>query len=165
MPERISTTAYLLTGSNVGNRQKFLETAIEMLQANCGIVTSVSFVYETAAWGNEDQAPFLNQAICLQTSLTAKQLIREVLEIEKAMGRVREAKYGPRIIDIDILLFGDVVIHTPELIIPHPELPNRRFALQPLADIAADVQHPLLHKSIQQLLEICPDKLDVHKIE
>jgi 2-amino-4-hydroxy-6-hydroxymethyldihydropteridine diphosphokinase len=120
-------------------------------------------LYETAAWGKTDQPSFLNQALEIETELDAVQLMKQILEIEKFMGRERKEKYGPRVIDIDILLFNNEQYDLPFLEIPHPQMQNRRFALTPLAEIANDLQHPVLKKSIGQLLRECPDKLEVKK--
>ncbi len=153
--------AYLLIGGNLGNREKNLREAREQLARQCGSVPLSSSFYETAAWGITDQPSFLNQAIVLNTKLNARQLIRKILKIEKTMGRVRKEKLGPRLIDIDILLFNDDVYENSFLKLPHPELQNRRFALVPLAEIAPDVIHPVLKKSIRELLNDCPDELEV----
>jgi 2-amino-4-hydroxy-6-hydroxymethyldihydropteridine diphosphokinase len=155
--------AYLLTGGNLGNREENLATAINLLNEQCGSVASTSAMYETAAWGKTDQPAFLNQALELHTELTARQLIRKLLKIEKHMGRTREEKYGPRIIDIDILLFNDEVHNYRLLKLPHPEMQNRRFALLPLAEIASEMTHPVLQKSVAELLAECKDDLPVKK--
>lgn len=156
-------TAYLLTGGNLGDRQQNLAAARELINEQCGTLITTSSLYETAAWGNTDQPAFLNQALELATPLNARQLIRRILKIEKTMGRVRQEKYGPRIIDIDILLFNNERHNYPFLKLPHPEMQNRRFALLPLAEIAPAVIHPVLHKTIAVLLEECTDELDVKK--
>jgi len=122
-----------------------------------------SSLYETAAWGKTDQPSFLNQALELETSLNAKQLIRRILKAEKIMGRIRNEKYGPRLIDIDILLFNNEKHNYEFLKIPHPEMQNRRFALLPLAEIAAGIIHPVLNKTINELLKECKDELPVKK--
>jgi len=156
--------AYLLTGGNMGDRQENLATAHECIGQQCGDIISASSLYETAAWGKKDQPSFLNQVLEIQTSLSPQQLLKKILHIEKQIGRIRKEKYGPRIIDIDILLFNDEVYDYPSLKIPHPELQNRRFALVPFAEIAPDLIHPVLKKTIAELLIICPDKLAVKKI-
>src|SRR5689334_21376651 len=130
--------AYLLIGGNIGNMFLHLQEAIHLLNHKCGKVTLTSAVYETAAWGNTAQAPFLNQALLLDTNYSSEELMPKLLHIEELMGRKRMEKYGPRLIDIDILLFNDEVKDSVQLKIPHPELPNRRFALVPLSEIAGD---------------------------
>lgn len=162
-------TAFLLLGGNLGDREKNLAMARELIGRDCGTIIAASSVYETAAWGKTDQPAFLNQALGIQTKLNAKQLMRRILKQENSMGRIRTEKFGPRIIDIDILLFNKEKHNYPQgpsdefLKIPHPELQNRRFALLPLAEIAPEIEHPVFHKTITELLNECPDKLDVIK--
>ena len=155
--------AYLLTGGNLGDREQNLATARELISQQCGTITAASALYETAAWGKTDQPSFLNQAIEIETALTARQLIRRILKVEKLMGRGREEKYGPRLIDIDILLFNNEKHNYPLLKLPHPEMQNRRFALLPLAEIVPEMEHPLLKKTITELLKDCKDELPVKK--
>ena len=155
--------SFLLSGSNLGNRKINFEAARNLIEQQCGTIVQLSSLYETAAWGKTDQPPFLNQAMEIETELSAEQLMEQLLKIEKMMGRERKEKYGPRVIDIDILLFNEEQYDLPFLKIPHPELQNRRFALIPLAEIAANIRHPVSGKSISQLLKECPDKLDVTK--
>lgn len=155
--------AYLLTGGNMGKSEETLAQARALLQVQCGTIIAASSLYETAAWGNTDQPAFLNQALALQTELNARQLIRRILKIEKSMGRVRKEKYGPRIIDIDILLFNQEKHNYHFLKLPHPEMQNRRFALLPLSEIAASVVHPVFNKTIATLLEECKDSLPVRR--
>ncbi|MEO6613005.1 MAG: 2-amino-4-hydroxy-6-hydroxymethyldihydropteridine diphosphokinase [Chitinophagaceae bacterium] len=155
--------AFLLTGANLGNREENLAIARELLVQQCGMIARSSSLYETAAWGKTDQPAFLNQALELHTDLNARQLIRRILKVEKTMGRVREEKYGPRIIDIDILLFNQEKYNYHFLKLPHPEMQNRRFALLPLAEIAPGLLHPVLKKTITELLEECKDELPVKK--
>jgi len=156
-------TAFLLIGGNLGDRLGNLAQARIAIAAHCGTIASTSAIYETAAWGLEEQPPFLNQALALQTFSKPHTLLQCLLEVEKSLGRVREKKYGPRLIDIDILLYDAIVLNTSNLKIPHPELQNRRFALTCLADIAPGVMHPLFQKSIATLLAECTDPLAVHK--
>ncbi len=155
--------AYLLIGGNLGNRKENLLTAIALINEQCGSLTRSSSIYETEAWGKTDQPSFLNQALEISTSLNPRQLIRRILKIEKAMGRIRKEKLGPRIIDIDILLYGNEIHDLRFLKIPHPEMQNRRFVLVPLAEINSALQHPVLKKTIAELLEECPDNLQVSK--
>lgn len=156
-------TAFLLIGGNLGDRTENLAAARAAVAKNCGTVVKTSAVYETAAWGLQDQPPFLNQAIELHTFSNPHALLQCLLDVEGALGRVREKKYGPRLIDLDILLFDDAVIDSETLKVPHPELQNRRFALTCLADIAPDKMHPVFQKPIWQLLKECTDGLAVHK--
>lgn len=155
---------YLLIGGNMGNREANLAKARAYIKQLCGPVIQSSSLYETEAWGKTDQPSFLNQALETETGLNAEHLIKQVLKIEKLMGRERNEKYGPRIIDIDILLFNSDRYDLPFLKIPHPEMQNRRFALTPLAEIAGDLQHPIFKKSITQLLKECRDTLEVKKL-
>jgi 2-amino-4-hydroxy-6-hydroxymethyldihydropteridine diphosphokinase len=154
--------AYLLIGGNMGNRVQNLGRAVQLL-GGIGIVKALSGLYETEAWGKTDQPAFLNQAVLLETPLKARELLQAVLAIEEKLGRKREVKYGPRIIDIDILFYNRHIIDEPGLAVPHPEIQNRRFALEPMHEIADEFVHPVLKKSITTLLKECPDKLDVKR--
>ncbi|HEY1871784.1 MAG TPA: 2-amino-4-hydroxy-6-hydroxymethyldihydropteridine diphosphokinase [Chitinophagaceae bacterium] len=162
---KLMNNAYLLLGGNIGNREKNFEQAKNLIRQYCGEIVQSSSLYETAAWGKTNQPSFLNQALQLGTELNAPGLMEEILKIEEIMGRKRKEKYGPRIIDIDILLFNDEQYNDPFLKIPHPEMQNRRFALMPLAEIAGNIKHPVLKKSIFQLLEECKDELPVKKFQ
>jgi 2-amino-4-hydroxy-6-hydroxymethyldihydropteridine diphosphokinase len=157
------STAYLLMGGNLGDRLSYLQQATSMIQKYCGAVRTVSAVYETAAWGLTDQPSFYNQAMILDTELSSEALMRELLQIETSMGRERLIRLGPRTIDLDILLIGDQVIVSDLLTLPHPSLPERRFALTPLCEIAPDLVHPVLDKTVRELLADCPDDSDVQK--
>jgi 2-amino-4-hydroxy-6-hydroxymethyldihydropteridine diphosphokinase len=155
---------FLLLGTNLGDRAGHLAAARTALAARAGHLVSISALYETAAWGRTDQPGFLNQAIALSSSLNAHALLEVMLDIEQSQGRERREHWGPRVIDIDLLLYSDQVIDTPTLQVPHPRMPLRRFALMPLAEIAGDVLHPTLHKKISELLAECPDQLAVKKL-
>jgi 2-amino-4-hydroxy-6-hydroxymethyldihydropteridine diphosphokinase len=155
---------YLLIGGNMGDRMAMLKSAADAVEKQCGNIRAYSSIYRTAAWGYTDQPDFYNQCLHLQTTLSAQALMKSLLGIETELGRVRTEKMGPRYIDIDILLFNDEIINEPQLEIPHPRLHLRRFALIPLAELAPEFVHPVLHKTIRQLLADCPDELDVHKI-
>jgi 2-amino-4-hydroxy-6-hydroxymethyldihydropteridine diphosphokinase len=120
---------FLLIGGNMGDRLQNLHQAIILLSEAVGPVTQQSAVYETAAWGKTDQPAFLNQALLLTTELSAQELIITVLSVEEMMGRHRNEKFGPRVIDIDIMFYNEAVIDEPNLSIPHPQMQNRRFAL------------------------------------
>lgn len=157
--------AYLLIGGNLGNRKIQLNKASKQIEKGCGKILISSHFYETEAWGKTDQPPFYNQAISIETELPALNLLESILHIESGMGRRRTEKFAPRVIDIDILLFNNEILQYPNLIIPHPELPNRRFALEPLYEIAPRIVHPVLKKTISRLLKDCPDQLKVQKLE
>ena len=148
---------YLLLGSNLGDRKGNLLQARNLF-LNFGTVLSASSLYQTQAWGNIQQPDFLNQIIQISYERSPQQLLMEVLGIENEMGRLRTAKWGPRIIDIDILFFGSTILKETNLAIPHPEIAKRRFTLLPLVEIAPDFIHPLLRKSSKQLLEECSDQ-------
>lgn len=157
--------AFLLIGGNTGRREDYLAKARKGIEAACGKIVQTSSVYETAAWGLEDQPAFLNQALELETEHTAPELLRNILSLEESLGRKREARYGPRVIDIDILFFNDDVINTAGLTVPHPQMQNRRFVLLPLNEIAPQKLHPLLKRPAAQLLIECPDHLPVQKFQ
>ena len=154
---------YLLLGSNMGNSRELLVDAIHQIEKQTGNLICASGLYSTAAWGNTDQPDFLNQVIVIETKLSAEQTLQSVLSIEKKMGRVRTVKNAPRIIDIDILFFNREIIHQADLIVPHPEIQNRRFALIPLNEIDPTFVHPVFGKSVHELLKLCKDQLNVKK--
>jgi 2-amino-4-hydroxy-6-hydroxymethyldihydropteridine diphosphokinase len=148
--------AYFSLGSNLGNREQNLQEAIRRAKAS-GRIVAVSSFYETEPVEFTDQPCFLNCVIALETTADPAQLMRELLRIENEMGRKRTVKKGPRSIDIDILLFGDAVVNTPELTIPHPEMTRRRFVLEPLAEIAPELLHPVSQMTVTLLLaELAP---------
>jgi len=155
------STAYLLLGSNLGNRVSILEKAIIAINYKLGTIVLKSSIYETSAWGIEDQPTFLNQVIQIETSLTPHQLLIEINLIEKNLGRIRHKKWAERLIDIDILYYNNSVIVTKELTIPHLQIPSRKFTLAPMVEVAPNFIHPLLEKTQLQLLEECEDKLEV----
>ena len=159
------TIAYLLTGSNLGNRKDYLQQACSLLAKRAGECKSISSLYETAPWGKTDQPSFLNQAIQLETNLSPEDLLKALLKIELDLGRIRTEKYGPRTIDIDILLYGNEIIEQPQLQIPHPQLANRRFALLPLLELNPQLVHPVTGVSIKGMLDQCPDEGLVHQLK
>lgn len=142
---------YLALGSNLGKREEFLQRAVDEL-AKVVVIKQVSPVYETPPWGEEDQPAFLNAALSGETELAPETLFDEIKRIEQKLGRHETYRWGPREIDIDILFYGDQVINSQRLTIPHPRLHERAFVLVPLVDIAADFIHPVLGEPIQELL-------------
>jgi 2-amino-4-hydroxy-6-hydroxymethyldihydropteridine diphosphokinase len=161
----MSTLAYLLLGSNLGDRAARLAQARHDLAATAGRLVATSALYETAAWGVEDQPAFLNQVLALDTELDAPTLLAACLAAEQQQGRERLVRWAARTLDVDILLFGQEVISTPRLTVPHPALPARRFALVPLAEVAPQLMHPQLHRTSSQLLADCLDPLAVTRID
>jgi 2-amino-4-hydroxy-6-hydroxymethyldihydropteridine diphosphokinase len=156
---------YLLLGSNEGNRISWFQKAMAELEQTVGIITAKSSLYETAAWGKEDQPDFLNMALCIETTLTPEALLQATQTIEQHLGRQRTVHWGQRTLDIDILFYDDVVMSSPTLDIPHPYIQDRRFALIPLHEIAPQLIHPVLHKTIAELLAVCPDTLEVRHLQ
>jgi 2-amino-4-hydroxy-6-hydroxymethyldihydropteridine diphosphokinase len=155
---------FLLLGSNLHLPEQNLSGAKNFLEKRAGKIVKASSVYRTAPWGVSDQPDFYNQTVQIETSLEPEQLLDQILSIEAEMGRAREKKWGPRIIDIDILLYDQIIINSSTLKIPHPGIPDRRFTLLPLSEIAAEVIHPALNTSIGELLKACRDELPVHRI-
>ncbi len=155
---------FLLLGSNLGDRKLLLQQAITHIEEEIAPVIKQSPIYETQSWGKTDLPDYLNQVILVKTDLSAQIILQKILNIEWKIGRVREEKWGPRLIDIDILFYGDEVIDEHNLQVPHPELHNRRFTLEPLAEIAPDLLHPLLKKNILQLNSELKDNLIVKKL-
>jgi len=156
---------YLSLGSNRGGRTAHLKNAIDLLSEWAGEVTVVSSLYETPPWKMEDETNFINQALLLETEMSAAQLIDTIILIESMMGRQRSAnKYEPRKIDIDVLFFNNEIINTDELTVPHPLLQERKFVLVPMAEIAPEFIHPVFKKSISRLLNECEDKSEIQKL-
>lgn len=158
----MTNIVYLSLGSNIGKREDHLREAIAGLE-NIGAVESVSSFYETEPVEFTEQPLFLNCAVKLDTWETPTNLMAKLLKIERRLGRQRIQKKGPRTIDIDILLYGVLVMDTPDLTIPHPEMAARRFVLTPLSEIAPEVKHPVFRKTVQQLLNELPDGQKVWK--
>jgi 2-amino-4-hydroxy-6-hydroxymethyldihydropteridine diphosphokinase len=147
-----SHNVYLALGTNLGDRPDNLKEALQKLRA-CATVEKVSPCYETKPVGYEEQLDFLNLTCLVTTALSPLQLLRDLKDIEQQMGRRASFRNAPRPIDIDILLFDDLVFNSPELTIPHPRMNERAFVLVPLADIAPDIVHPVLHITVREMLE------------
>lgn len=160
----LTNNTYLLLGTNLGNRENNLRAVKNLIKKRCGYITAESSIYETAAWGFKEQPNFLNQIVQIETTKQPKHLLEIILNIEQEMGRVRTAKMGPRVIDIDIL-FMDNHNHynTSQLTIPHPAIQDRKFVLEPLNELIPNYIHPVYNLSIHQLLLACTDNLDVKK--
>lgn len=155
---------YLLLGTNLGNREQLLAEARKAI-SQCGSIQQLSAVYESEAWGIRDQPSFLNQALVLKSDLSPKNMLSKLLSIEAQLGRIRKGRWMERCMDIDILFCDRLIVQEPDLIIPHPELHNRNFTLQPLAEIAPQFVHPVLQKTISQLAHESADKLQVWPLE
>jgi 2-amino-4-hydroxy-6-hydroxymethyldihydropteridine diphosphokinase len=161
MPEYIY---YLSLGSNIGDRRGHLHEAIGRLRAE-GLFESLSSFYETEPVEFTDQSWFLNCVLAIETAEAPEQLMAAILQIEQQMGRKRVERKGPRTIDIDILLCGDTILDSPALTIPHPAMHQRRFVLEPLAEIAPEARHPVLKKTVRELLEALPPGQAVRKYQ
>ena len=154
-------TAYLLLGSNMGDRSGYLKRATQLLlEAGC-MVTKKSDVYVAEAWGHREQEAFLNQVLLVETALDPQNLLSTILALELQMGRQRFDKWHQRIIDIDILFYGDQRINLPDLNVPHPHIAERRFTLVPLAEMAPEFVHPECNKTMKEMLDECSDPLKV----
>lgn len=154
---------FILLGTNLGARSNNLMKAKEWI-ASVATIVQESAVYETAAWGIPDQPDFYNQALHIQSNLDPEPLLQELLAIELRMGRERMQLWGNRIIDIDMIFYGSRIVNSNRLTLPHPGIPYRRFVLQPLHELAPDMVHPTLYKTITQLLAECSDPLKVHRL-
>ena len=148
----------------MGQREDQLSYAAKLIEERCGSIIDRSSIFETAAWGKTNQENFLNQALVLETTLNPRDLLNEILYIENLMGRDRVEKYGPRIIDIDIIFFNHQKIKENGLVIPHPEMSRRRFVLEPLNEVIPAYIHPVFFKTVNELLQQCDDTLPVKKI-
>lgn len=155
------STAYLLLGSNLGNKEENLWQAIKLLK-KIGKVKKLSAIYETEPWGFSDDRNFFNLALSINTILNPYELITEILKIEISIGRKRQTKqWVAREIDIDIIFYEGLIINEEHLTIPHPQIKNRKFVLVPLKEIAPNFIHPVYRQSISELLKACPDESEV----
>lgn len=155
---------FLLVGTNLGDRHDYLQRAIGQIGQLIGPIITLSSVYETQAWGKTDQPDYLNQVVIAQTNLQPHEVLKHILQIELNLGRKREEKWGARTIDIDILFYDEIVLNDPDLIIPHPQLQNRRFTLEPLAEVAPELIHPVLKQNMLYLKNNLQDCLIVKKL-
>ena len=155
----------LLLGTNLSDRWNNLTRCRAAIEEQVGNIKRYSAVYETAAWGKTDQAPFLNQVVIVDTHLSPVNLLKVIHNIEHQLGRIRKEKWGARIIDIDILYYDSDIISLPELTIPHPEIKNRRFTLTPLEEIAPEFIDPSTRFTVQEMLERCKDHSHVSKCQ
>jgi 2-amino-4-hydroxy-6-hydroxymethyldihydropteridine diphosphokinase len=156
------TRVLLSLGSNIGHARLNLEIAcVHLATMERTELVAKSSVLITPPWGKTDQPDFHNMAVLLDTTLNVAQLMQNILSVEKLMGRVREEKWGPRLIDIDIILCGEEIVSSPEVTVPHPHMHERRFVLEPAAQIAGFMLHPLLKKTVNELLEACAESKPV----
>jgi 2-amino-4-hydroxy-6-hydroxymethyldihydropteridine diphosphokinase len=158
------TTIYLSLGSNVGDRTENIAQAVSALGAHGICVTKQSSLYETEPVEFREQDWFLNCVVEATTDLTPELLMQTLLKVERGLGRQRRVPKGPRVIDMDILLFGSDIMSTPEIDIPHPRMAERRFVLVPFTEIAPDAIHPVLKKTIAALLACTPDRSEVRRV-
>ncbi|MCC5426590.1 2-amino-4-hydroxy-6-hydroxymethyldihydropteridine diphosphokinase [Clostridium botulinum] len=146
-------TAYVAFGSNIGEKENYIRKALEKIEERKMKIIKVSPIYETEPYGVLDQDSFLNGVVKIETNLTPEDLIGELLNIEKQLDRVRERRWGPRTIDLDIIFYDDLIINEKDLVIPHKDMENREFVLKPLCDIDENFIHPVLKKSVRELYD------------
>ncbi len=160
-----SVRVYLGIGSNLEPREQYMRKAVDELAASNAVqIARISSVYESEPWGKHDQPQYLNAVVECESLLDPQHLMELLKSIESNMGRVRTEKYGPRIIDLDILLYGAEIIHSEGLRIPHPQIRMRRFVLVPLAELAPDLRHPELGITVLELSAVCPDMGRIWKL-
>ena len=150
-----------MIGGNLGDRQKLLQKAENLITTYCGAIIKASSIYESEAWGMTDQASFLNRLLVINTSLSPFDLLENMLAIENLLERKRVEKWGPRTMDIDLLFYNDQIIETEKLTVPHPFIGSRRFVLEPLVEVASEFLHPIEKKTMKELLHSCNDTCQV----
>lgn len=156
---------FFILGGNLGDKPKIFSETISLIVKRIGEVVAISSAYETEPWGFESEL-FRNQALIAETKLSPVEVLSAALEIENEMGRIRKTdRYESRPMDIDLLFYDDLCLETPELTLPHPRIAVRRFVLEPLAEIAPEKKHPVTGLTVNEMLNICPDKLKVRRIE
>ncbi len=154
--------AYLIIGSNQGDRLMMLDRALNTIHEEIGLVINQSSIYETAPWGFDHPTKFLNQVLEIETMLDSENLLNRLLDLEMRLGRTRDEKrYVARCIDIDLLFYNDFIINTKTLVVPHPRLAERKFVLIPLCELAPSLRHPVLNLTLEQLLNRCKDTSEV----
>ncbi len=157
--------AFISLGTNLGDRRQNLINAVHAIESTLGEIIKQSALYETKPWGKSDQPDFLNQVILVLTDKSPLSCLGTLSSIERQSGRTRDEKWGARIIDLDLLYVNDQIVNTNKLILPHPGIPQTRFVLVPMAEIAPDFIHPHLLKNQKQLLEECTDTLEVKRLQ
>ena len=159
------TKLYLLLGGNLGDKKSVFAEARMILEKAIGKITAQSALYETEPWGFDSEDLFWNQVLEISTVLSPDDVLQQTQKAELSLGRIRKAnQYASRIIDIDILFYGELIINQANLIVPHPRIQERKFTLIPLCEIAPDLIHPVFQKNIRQLLDECTDPLKVVKV-
>lgn len=161
------TELFLILGSNLGDREGYINSAIELIKVHLGKIDKKSPLYETQAWGSGSEMAYLNMVVVVRTNLRPEIILSSILGIEKELGRERNAekRYDDRVIDIDMLFYGNSIINSEKLTLPHSRIAERKFVLVPLFEVAAEFIHPVLNKKIRELLDECTDKMWVRKTE
>lgn len=158
----MANSVFISLGGNLGNTREIFKNVYAEIQKKLGPITKKSSIYQTAAWGPIPQPDFLNQVLLLSTESMPETVMAILLDIEESLGRIREERWGPRVIDLDILFYEDLIQSTELLQLPHPEIANRKFVLIPLVEIAADKTHPISQKTMSELLAETEDKTEVN---
>ncbi len=158
----MANSVFISLGGNLGNTREIFKNVYAEIEKKLGPITKKSSIYQTAAWGPIPQPDFLNQVLLLSTESMPETVMAILLDIEESLGRIREERWGPRVIDLDILFYEDLIQSTELLQLPHPEIANRKFVLIPLVEIAADKTHPISQKTMSELLAETEDKTEVN---